>query len=84
MTNIRSMLIIDISKRHYYLFRAAALQTDMVSIIPGDEIQDSHIRRSVCYAYAIMLLVFIARHSERVEWLEKFGHRLLACVEKGE
>jgi hypothetical protein len=31
-----------------------------------------------------MLLVLIARHSERVEWLEKFGHRLLTCVEKGE
>jgi len=30
-----------------------------------------------------MLLVLVARHSERVEWLEKFGHQLLSFVEKG-
>jgi len=49
----------------------------------GDEDHDNHVRRSVGYAYAAMLLVLVARYSERVEWLEKFGPQLLAFADKG-
>ena len=49
----------------------------------GDDDHDNHIRRSVGYAYAAMLLVLVTRYSERVEWLEKFGHQLHAYAEKG-
>jgi len=51
--------------------------------LTGDEDHDSHVRRSVGYAYASMLLVLVTRYSERVEWLEKFGHKLWAFTEKG-
>ena len=51
--------------------------------LTGDEDHDSHIRRSVGYAYASMLLVLVTRYSERVEWLEKFGHKLWTFTEKG-
>jgi len=49
----------------------------------GDDDHDNRVRRSVGYAYAAMLLVLVTRYSERVEWLEKFGHQLLAFAEKG-
>ena len=55
----------------------------MFTVAVGDDDHDNHVRRSVGYAYAAMLLVLVTRYSERVEWLEKFGHRLLAFAEKG-
>lgn len=49
----------------------------------GEDAHDAPIRKSVCYAYTIMLLLLVARHSESVTWLEKFGHQILEYVEKG-
>ena len=49
----------------------------------GDEIRDAKIRRSVCFAYAVLLMAFCLRHAERVDWLERFGQRLLAFADLG-
>ena len=49
----------------------------------GDELKDSQIHRSVCFAYSIMILVFIVRYSEHVHWLEIYGHKLLNFIEHG-
>lgn len=46
--------------------------------------EKSKSQQSVCFAYALSILLVIARCSDKVEWLEKFGHQILGIVEDGE
>lgn len=52
-------------------------------VLSGDELRDSQIHRSVCYAYSVLILAFIVRYSENVQWLEIYGPKLLYFVEHG-
>ena len=63
---------------YFYLF--LSVPTDEAE---KDTDKDVRVKRSVCLSYTVMLLLMVARYSETVDWLEKYGAKLLAFSEQG-
>ena len=48
-----------------------------------DEETNVRIKRSVCHSYTVLLLLLIVRESSDVDYLQRFGAKLLAFTAQG-